>query len=94
MKKAVWLASVLGLTVASWATLSTVDVSVENSTYASERGDDNNDQIARRGRGGSSGSAGSSGSSVFTLTASRYEKSFAGDRIDRQDGGVVLARGT
>jgi hypothetical protein len=56
MKKAFWLASVVGLAVAAWATVETVPV---QANYAAEQLNDE-DQLARR-RGGSSGSYGSTG---------------------------------
>lgn len=61
MKKATWLASILGLAVAAWATLAIEGASVENmGSYSSQNGDD--ESLVRRGRGSSGGSSGSYGS--------------------------------
>lgn len=58
MKKAFWLASVVGLAVAAWATVESVPVQASGS-YAAEQ-INSEESLARRG-GSSGGSYGSSG---------------------------------
>jgi hypothetical protein len=60
MKKALWLASVVCLAVAGWATLASVPVQA-NGSYASQESSENGDLARRGGSSGGSSYGGSSG---------------------------------
>ncbi|MFV0446231.1 MAG: hypothetical protein ACK5Q5_21880 [Planctomycetaceae bacterium] len=79
MKKALWLASVVGLAVAGWATLASVPAQADGS-YAAQQSVENGD-LARRGGGSSGGSSyGSSGGGRRQRGGDNYGSSGGGRR--------------